>query len=171
MDRMENGVEDRARCLWQEYQQIKGILKWQCHEIFDPRFFSSTIPPGPLIQGLKPFWILLRFRRDIIDFRTQKFTLKAARAVWIVRRPCMRCQWHILLSMTPHAFLIFFFAYHRCFAYDFHFSKLLENVNDTACISKNSNIFANSNLYSKSFSPLIRSSGRMFFENFVTLSL
>jgi hypothetical protein len=29
------------------------------------------------------------------------------------------------VSMTPHAFLIFF-AYHRCFAYDFHFSKLFE---------------------------------------------
>jgi hypothetical protein len=25
MERLENGVEDRARCLWQEYQHIKGI--------------------------------------------------------------------------------------------------------------------------------------------------
>jgi hypothetical protein len=24
MERLEDGVEDRARCLWQEYQLIKG---------------------------------------------------------------------------------------------------------------------------------------------------
>jgi hypothetical protein len=38
------------------------------------------------------------------------------------------------VSLTPHAFLTFF-ACHRCFAYDFHFSKLFEKcgVNDTAC--------------------------------------
>jgi hypothetical protein len=32
------------------------------------RFFHQTIPTGPLIHGLKPFWILLRIRRDMIDF-------------------------------------------------------------------------------------------------------
>jgi hypothetical protein len=67
------------------------------------------------------------------------------------------------VSLTPHAFVILF-AYHHCFAYDFNFSKLFYkcsmrcllhpkhracSVNDTACILKNSNIFANSNLYSK----------------------
>jgi hypothetical protein len=58
------------------------MLKGQCHEIFDPRFFSSNKPHGPLIHGLKSFWILLRIRRDMINFRTQK--------------SCMRCQWHRL---------------------------------------------------------------------------
>jgi hypothetical protein len=42
------------------------------------------------------------------------------------------------VSLTPHAFLIFF-AYHRRFVHDFHFLKLFKNfscacdVNDTAC--------------------------------------
>jgi hypothetical protein len=54
------------------------------------------------------------------------FPLKPARAARIVRRSCMQC--HILhaVSMTPHAFFIFF-AYHRRFANDFQFSKLFEN--------------------------------------------
>jgi hypothetical protein len=36
------------------------LLKGQCHEIFDPRFFSSNNPPRALIHGLKPFRIWLR---------------------------------------------------------------------------------------------------------------
>jgi hypothetical protein len=36
------------------------------------------------------------------------------------------CTVHVV-SFKPHAFLIFV-ANHRCFAYDFHFSKLLENL-------------------------------------------
>jgi hypothetical protein len=42
---------------------------------------------------------------------------------------CMRCQWHCMhraCGVIDIAFLIFF-AYHRCFAYDFHFSKLFIN--------------------------------------------
>jgi hypothetical protein len=31
------------------------------------------------------------------------------------------------VSLTPHAFFIFF-EHHRCLAYDFHFSKLFENL-------------------------------------------
>jgi hypothetical protein len=31
-----------------------------------------------------------------------------------------------VVSLTPHAFLNFF-ANHRCFVYDFHFSKLIEH--------------------------------------------
>jgi hypothetical protein len=30
-------------------------LKGQCQEVFDLRFFHQTIPPRPLIHGLKPF--------------------------------------------------------------------------------------------------------------------
>jgi hypothetical protein len=77
------------------------------------------------------------------------------------------------VSMTH----FYFFAYHCCFAYDFHFSKLKHflkcmrchapcmryqwyrmhhacGINDTAWIFKNSNIFANSNLYSERLYPL-----------------
>jgi hypothetical protein len=53
-------------------------------------FFHKTIPPGSLIHGLKPFWILLRIRWDIIDFRTQK--------------SCTACIVHAV-SVTLHAFL------------------------------------------------------------------
>jgi hypothetical protein len=47
------------------------ILKGQCHEIFDPRFFHQTITPRALIHGLKPFCIWLRFRRENRDNRLQ----------------------------------------------------------------------------------------------------
>jgi hypothetical protein len=49
------------------------------------------------------------------------------------------------------AYIFNFFAYHRCFAYDFDFSKLFEQffVHAVSMILKKSNIFANSNLYSK----------------------
>jgi hypothetical protein len=30
-------------------------LKEQCYEIFDLWFFHQTIPPGPLVHGLKNF--------------------------------------------------------------------------------------------------------------------
>jgi hypothetical protein len=56
---------------------VKGTVS---RNILPSVFFHQTIPPGPLIHGLKPFWILLRIRRDMIDFQTQK--------------SCMRCQWH-----------------------------------------------------------------------------
>jgi hypothetical protein len=42
------------------------------------------------------------------------------------------CAVHAV-SLTPHAFLIFW-EYHRCFAYDFHFSKLIENFLVHACM-------------------------------------
>jgi hypothetical protein len=38
------------------------FLKGHCHEIFDPRFFSSNYTPW--FHGLKPFRIRLRIRRD-----------------------------------------------------------------------------------------------------------
>jgi hypothetical protein len=127
-------------------------LKGQCHEIFDPRFFSLNNTPWAPDSRAKASLILLRIRRDMIDFRTQKSCM---RCQWhcmhenfllgspfkfiyffsggvgqfgniYVSRSCMRC--HILhaVSLTPHAFSIFF-AYHRCFAYDSHFPKLFEN--------------------------------------------
>jgi hypothetical protein len=37
------------------------LLKGQCHEIFNPRFFHQTISPGPLIRGLKPFEFYFEF--------------------------------------------------------------------------------------------------------------
>jgi hypothetical protein len=67
-------------------------ISWHCLV-----FFHQRIPPGPLIHGLKPFWILLRILRDMIDFRTQK--------------SCMRCQWHRmhenLLLDSPFKFKYF----------------------------------------------------------------
>jgi hypothetical protein len=91
--------------------------------------------------------------------------------MFLIDVPFKGDQDHSNRSSIVHAFLIFF-AYHRRFAYDFHFLKLFENlivhtesmtphetmhpvsmyrvcgVNDTACILKNSN--------------LIRGPGRMF---------
>jgi hypothetical protein len=40
------------------------FLKEHCPEMFNHRYFHQTIPPGPLIHGLKPFRIWLRIRRD-----------------------------------------------------------------------------------------------------------
>jgi hypothetical protein len=45
------------------------FLKEQWHEIFDRRFFRRTIPPKPLIKGLKRFRIWLCIRLDIRDNR------------------------------------------------------------------------------------------------------
>jgi hypothetical protein len=41
------------------------LLKGQCHEIFDPRFFRQSITPRPLINTPKYFRILFRIRRAI----------------------------------------------------------------------------------------------------------
>jgi hypothetical protein len=41
------------------------LLKEQCREIFDPRFFHQSIQPRALIHGPKPFRIWLRIRLDI----------------------------------------------------------------------------------------------------------
>jgi hypothetical protein len=41
------------------------LLKGQCHDIFEPRFFSQTIPARAMIHGKRPFRIWLRIRRDI----------------------------------------------------------------------------------------------------------
>jgi hypothetical protein len=50
--------------------QIKaGLLKGHCHELVDPRFFSSNNSPWALIHGLKLFCLWLRIRRDIRDNR------------------------------------------------------------------------------------------------------
>jgi hypothetical protein len=74
-----------------------SILKGQCHQIFYPWFFHQTIPPGPLIHRLKPFWILLQICRDMINFRTWKL--------------CMWCQWHRMLEKiflgSPFKFISF----------------------------------------------------------------
>jgi hypothetical protein len=47
---------------FRNYASVKTItinidLKRQCHEIFDPRFFSLPVNLGPLIHGLKRFCI------------------------------------------------------------------------------------------------------------------
>jgi hypothetical protein len=39
-------------------------LKGQYHEVFAPRFFSSNNPPKAIVNGLKPFRIWLRIRRE-----------------------------------------------------------------------------------------------------------
>jgi hypothetical protein len=53
----------------------KEILKGQCHEIFDPRFFRQSITPRPLINAVKYFRILFRIRRAI---RSQTFVQRYA---------------------------------------------------------------------------------------------
>jgi hypothetical protein len=54
------------------------LLKGQCHEIFDPRFFRPTIPLGPLVHRLKLFRKCIRVCEDI---RLQKSTLHYAHNV------------------------------------------------------------------------------------------
>jgi hypothetical protein len=41
------------------------MLKGQCHEIFDPRFFRQSIIPRPQINNLKYFRIMFRIHRYI----------------------------------------------------------------------------------------------------------
>jgi hypothetical protein len=43
----------------------------------------------------------------------------------LVRRLCMRCHWYRIRRASV---LFFIFSYQSRFAYDFHFSKLLENL-------------------------------------------
>jgi hypothetical protein len=134
-------------CFLQEHSSFM-FLKGKCHEISNPRFFHQTILPWPLINRLKPFWILLRIRRDVIDFRTQKSSLFC---IWfslleVVRKFFCACGVNdtactmLAVSMTPHA---------PWMRYQRHRMHRACGVNDTACILKNSNIFANSSLYSK----------------------
>jgi hypothetical protein len=72
-------------------------LKGSVTRFLTLRFFHQTIPPGPLIHGLKPCWILLRVRRDMLDFRTQK--------------SCMQFQWHRMHKKfflgSPFKFIFF----------------------------------------------------------------
>jgi hypothetical protein len=98
--------------------------------------------------------------------------------MFLIDIPFKGCQGRSNRSSILHAFL-FVFAYHRCFAYDFHFSKLFEiflcayGVNDSACIvhavSMTPHAFQKIRISSriqiyirKGFIPLIRSPGRMF---------
>jgi hypothetical protein len=52
-----------SRKIYQSNQSFY-VLKGQCPEIFDPRGFHQTISPRALIDGLKPFRMWLRIRRD-----------------------------------------------------------------------------------------------------------
>jgi hypothetical protein len=67
---------------------------------------------------------------------------------------------HRACGVIDTVYILHFFAYHRCFAFDFHFSKLFKKICVHAvsmtphAFKKNSNIFANSNLYSKRLKPL-----------------
>jgi hypothetical protein len=45
-----------------------NVLKGQCHEIFDLRFFRQSITPRPLINTLKYFRFLFRFCRAITEY-------------------------------------------------------------------------------------------------------
>jgi hypothetical protein len=68
--------------------------------------------------------------------------------MFLIDIPFRSCQGRSNRSSIVHT--VSYFACHSCFAYDFDFSNFFCacSVNDTACILKNSNIFANSNLYS-----------------------
>jgi hypothetical protein len=57
-------VRDVSKLIFLEETCIK-LLKGQCHEIFDPRFFRQSIIPRPQINTLKYFRILFRIHRDI----------------------------------------------------------------------------------------------------------
>jgi hypothetical protein len=71
------GIDIDSAGVWAKNKLIFTSIKWRFNGTvsrdFQPLVFHQTIPPGPLIHMLKPFWILLRIRRDMIDFRTQKF--------------------------------------------------------------------------------------------------
>jgi hypothetical protein len=105
---------------------ISKLLKGQCHEIFNLRFFSSNNTPW--VHG--PFWILLQICRDTIGFWTKKnhacgsMTISKSKKTYvIVDTACsfyffciasLFCIWFTLsqlfanfivhpLSMTPQA--------------------------------------------------------------------
>jgi hypothetical protein len=71
------------------------------------------------------------------------------------------CQGRSNRSSIVHAVSIVF-AYHRCFAYDFHFSKLFENLFVHAVSITPHNSSQIRIHIRKGFSPLIRGPGRMF---------
>jgi hypothetical protein len=52
---IKNCIFSMSFCDNVQYVYFSFSLKGQCHEIFDPRFFHQTMPPGPLIHGFKPF--------------------------------------------------------------------------------------------------------------------
>jgi hypothetical protein len=89
--------------------------------------------------------------------------------MFLIDTPFKGCQGRLNRSSIVHAFLIFF-AYQRCFAYDFNFSKLFVNfygscgVNDPHAFLKN-RISSGIQIYiQKGFSLLFRGPGRCFDE-------
>jgi hypothetical protein len=175
-------------------------LKGKCHEIFDPRFFSSNNTPWAPDSRAKAF-----LNSASNSPRYNRFSnAKIVHAVSMnPHASCMQCHWPRMhhacsvndltytvhaVSLKPHAFFIFCIAspfciwfsllevdlklygacggndntctcamYIRCQWHCMHRSC---GVNDTACILKNSNIFANSNLYSKRLPRERKSEGR-----------
>jgi hypothetical protein len=65
------------------------------------------------------------------------------------------CTMHAVL-MPPHAhmYAVSMIPHAPCMGYQWHCMHHACGINDTVCILKNSNICANSNLYSKRFEPL-----------------
>jgi hypothetical protein len=69
------------------------ILKGLCHEIFDSWSFHQKITPRSLIQGLTPFCIWLRIRREIRDNRVKSLDSAPAMSM-LLRDHIPRCQLH-----------------------------------------------------------------------------
>jgi hypothetical protein len=107
-------------------------LKGHCHEIFDPRFFSSNHTPGPLIHGLTPFRICLRIRRDNRHYSSfSGVNDTAQRHRWNHFRSVNDTAEIVLaVSMTPLK------SFPRCHWYRWNFRpdphSCFRGVNDTA---------------------------------------
>jgi hypothetical protein len=86
------------------------LLKGQCHEIFDPRFFPQSITPRPLINTLKYFRILFLIRRAI---RSQTFVQRYVTAL------------HKNFSLgSPLVLILFGSICVRKFTYELFFDRL-----------------------------------------------
>jgi hypothetical protein len=96
-----NATQPASYCFW---SALGGnILKGQCHEIFDPRFFHQSTPPRAPIHRLKPFRIWLRISREI------RFGNRQNRLPW--------CQWDRGSWSSPSTFPVLkyvMFQYVQC---------------------------------------------------------
>jgi hypothetical protein len=164
--------------LWQLWLSLlrhnKAIfLKGECHEIFDLWFFHQTIPPGPLIHGLKPFCIWLRIREDI-RLRNRQFLHQQCQwhrwcQKWSLYNPnifCVNftamgstiCLCNFLLIFPLKASRILGPRHQRCQLHcwcDMILNQVrTSGVNDTAEAPTLSNNFANSKPYAKMLLPV-----------------
>jgi hypothetical protein len=119
---LKKGTQRLRYCMWFYFFNLPWeSLKGQCHEIFDPRFFSLKHPP----------WALFEYKLQF----AKKFEFFKIHAVSLTPHArCMRCLWHRM---------------HRCMRCHWHRMHSSCGVIDTACSIKFSNTFEKWKSYAK----------------------